>query len=55
MVSKNNESHGTAFAVSIEKSLSNGKIEPLPMVDGNASMFGFSEAAHLRGVHTPDI
>lgn len=23
--------------------------------DGNASMFGFSEAAHLRGVHTPDI
>lgn len=23
--------------------------------DGNASMFGFSEAAHLRGIHTPDI
>lgn len=23
--------------------------------DGNASMFGFSEAAHLRGIHTPDV
>ncbi len=23
--------------------------------DGNASMFGFSEAAHLRGIHTPDL